>query len=195
MAGPATAIGVNTMKHKIMVVFGTRPEAIKMAPVVMQLQRSGDCEPIVCVTAQHREMLDQVLQPFAITPDPAFVYLSPEHRDALAHLLYGVQKAGGFIQLTGEIGCGKTTLCRCLVSQLPPETDIALILNPRLSVTELLAAVCDELRIPYPEGTESIKQLIDALNRYLLEAHAKGRRTVLVIDEAQNLTPKQMKTF
>jgi general secretion pathway protein A len=125
--------------------------------------------------------------PFSLTPDPRYLYMSERHREGLAHLLYGVQQSGGFIQLTGEIGCGKTTLCRCLVSQLPPETDIALILNPRLTVIELLAAFCDELRIPYPPGTDSIKVLIDVLNRHLLEAHAKGRRTVLVIDEAQNL--------
>ena len=125
--------------------------------------------------------------PFSLTPDPRYLYMSERHREGLAHLLFGVKQSGGFIQLTGEIGCGKTTLCRCLVGQMPPETDIALILNPRLSVIELLAAVCDELRINYPRGTESIKQLIDALNLYLLEAHAKGRRTVLVIDEAQNL--------
>jgi general secretion pathway protein A len=125
--------------------------------------------------------------PFSLTPDPRYLYMSEQHREGLAHLLYGVQQPGGFIQLTGEIGCGKTTLCRCLVSQLPPETDIALILNPRLTVVELLAAFCDELRISYPTGTESIKVLVDALNRHLLETHAAGRRTVLVIDEAQNL--------
>jgi general secretion pathway protein A len=125
--------------------------------------------------------------PFSLTPDPRYLYMSEQHREGLAHLLYGVQQPGGFIQLTGEIGCGKTTLCRCLVSQLPPETDIALILNPRLTVVELLAAFCDELRIPYTPGTDSIKVLVDALNRHLLETHAAGRRTVLVIDEAQNL--------
>ncbi len=125
--------------------------------------------------------------PFSLTPDPRYLYMSERHREGLAHLLYGVQQPGGFIQLTGEIGCGKTTLCRCLVSQLPPETDIALILNPRLTVVELLAAFCDELRIQYPSGTDSIKVLVDALNRYLLEAHARNRRTVLIIDEAQNL--------
>lgn len=125
--------------------------------------------------------------PFSLTPDPRYLYMSERHREGLAHLLYGVRQPGGFIQLTGEIGCGKTTLCRCLVGQIPAETDIALILNPRMSVVELLAAICDELRAPYPSGTESIKHLIDALNLYLLESHAKGRRTVLVIDEAQNL--------
>jgi general secretion pathway protein A len=125
--------------------------------------------------------------PFSLTPDPRYLYMSERHREGLAHLFYGVQQPGGFVQLTGEIGSGKTTLCRCLVSQLPRETDIALILNPRLTALELLATVCDELRIPYPAGTTSIKILIDALNQRLLESHAKERRTVLIIDEAQNL--------
>jgi general secretion pathway protein A len=128
--------------------------------------------------------------PFSLTPDPRYLYMSERHREGLAHLLYGAQQSGGFIQLTGEIGCGKTTLCRCLVNQLTPETDIALILNPRLTAIELLATFCDELHIPYPAGTDSIKVLIDALNRYLLGSHAQGRRTVLIIDEAQNLHPE-----
>jgi general secretion pathway protein A len=125
--------------------------------------------------------------PFSLTPDPRYLFMSERHREGLAHLLYGVQQPGGFVQLTGEIGSGKTTLCRCLIKQLPPDTDVALILNPRLTVIELLATVCDELRIPYPAETGSIKILIDALNAHLLEAHAQGRRTVLIIDEAQNL--------
>ncbi len=125
--------------------------------------------------------------PFSLTPDPRYLYMSEKHREGLAHLLFGVQQPGGFVQLTGEIGCGKTTLCRCLVSQLPAGTDIALILNPRLTVIELLAVFCDELHIPYPDGTDSVKLLIDAINKYLLLSHAEGRRTVLVIDEAQNL--------
>jgi len=125
--------------------------------------------------------------PFSLTPDPRYLYMSEKHREGLAHLIFGVQQPGGFIQLTGEIGCGKTTLCRCLVSQLPEETDIALILNPRMTAIELLASFCDELSIPCPAETASVKILIDAINRYLLESHAKGRRTVLVIDEAQNL--------
>jgi hypothetical protein len=125
--------------------------------------------------------------PFSLTPDPRFLFMSERHREGLAHLLYGVQQPGGFVQLTGDIGSGKTTLCRCLIKQLPPDTDVALILNPRLTVVELLATVCDELRIPYPAETGSIKILIDALNRHLLETHAQRRRTVLIIDEAQNL--------
>lgn len=125
--------------------------------------------------------------PFSLTPDPRFLYMSERHREGLAHLFYGVQQPGGFVQLTGDIGSGKTTLCRCLVKQLPPATDIALILNPRLTVIELLATVCDELGVAYPAEAASVKILIDALNQRLLESHAKGRRTVLIIDESQNL--------
>ncbi len=125
--------------------------------------------------------------PFSLTPDPRYLFMSERHREGLAHLLYGVQQPGGFVLLTGEIGSGKTTLCRCLIKQLPPDTDVALILNPRLTAIELLATVCDELRIPYPKETGSIKVLIDALNQRLLETHAQRKRTVLIIDEAQNL--------
>ena len=125
--------------------------------------------------------------PFSLTPDPRYLFMSERHREGLAHLFYGVQQPGGFVQLTGEVGSGKTTLCRCLVKQLPPETDVALILNPRLTAIELLATVCDELGISYPPETESIKTLIDALNNHLLQAHERNRRTVLIIDEAQNL--------
>lgn len=126
--------------------------------------------------------------PFSITPDPRYLYMSEGHREALAHLLYGVGEGGGFVQLTGEVGTGKTTVCRCLLEQLPPHVDVALVLNPKLTAIELLATVCDELRLPYPEGTTSVKTLVDALDRHLLEAHARGRRTALVIDEAQNLS-------
>jgi len=127
--------------------------------------------------------------PFSITPALRYFYMSEKHREALAHLLYGIQQPGGFVQLTGEVGTGKTTLCRCLLEQLPPDVDVALILNPRVTTVELLAAMCDELRIAYPADTRSIKVLVDAIHRYLLDAHARGRRTVLVIDEAQNLSP------
>jgi general secretion pathway protein A len=128
--------------------------------------------------------------PFSITPDPRFLYMSARHREALAHLIYGVGEHGGFVQLTGEVGTGKTSVCRCLLEQLPANVDLALVFNPRLSPVELLATVCDELRIAYPAGTTSPKELVDRLHRHLLEAHTAGRRTVLIIDEAQNLAPE-----
>lgn len=128
--------------------------------------------------------------PFAITPDPRYLYMSERHREGLAHLMYGIRDGGSCVQLTGEVGTGKTTLCRCLLEQLPPEVDVALILNPRLTAHELIASVCDELHAPYPEGTTSLKTLIDALYRRLLEAHERGHRTVLIIDEAQHLSPE-----
>lgn len=126
-------------------------------------------------------------RPFSIAPDPRFLYMSQQHREALAHLLYGVGEGGGFVQLTGEVGTGKTTICRCLLEQVPDHVDVALILNPRVSAIELLASLCDELGLDYARDTTSIKALTDLLNAHLLETHAQGRRTVLIIDEAQNL--------
>lgn len=125
--------------------------------------------------------------PFSIAPNPRYLYLSPQHREALAHLLYGIGVGGGFVVLSGEVGTGKTTLCRALLDQLPEDVDIALIFNPRLNSRELLASICDELHIPYSGPRASLKQLIDALNQYLLESHARGRRVIVLIDEAQNL--------
>jgi general secretion pathway protein A len=129
-------------------------------------------------------------RPFSLAPDPRYLYLSEAHREALAHLLYGIGEGGSFVQLTGEVGTGKTTVCRALLEQLPPDVDVAMIFNPRLTSVELLAAVCDELRIAYPAGTTSLKVLVDALSQALLDAHARGRRTVLIIDEAQNLSAR-----
>ncbi len=129
-------------------------------------------------------------RPFSLAPDPRYLYLSDAHREALAHLLYGLGEGGNFVQLTGEVGTGKTTVCRALLEQLPPDVDVAMIFNPRLTSVELLAAVCDELRVPYPSGTTSLKVLVDALSQALLDAHARGRRTVLIIDEAQNLSAR-----
>jgi general secretion pathway protein A len=113
--------------------------------------------------------------------------MSARHRDALAHLLYGVGAGGGFILLTGEVGTGKTTLNRCLLEQLPHDTDIAIILNPALNAMELLATACDELGISYDTDNHTLKTLTDKLHSYLLENHARGRKTVLLIDEAQHL--------
>src|SRR4029450_7059503 len=126
--------------------------------------------------------------PFSITPDPRFLYMSGRHREALAHLIYGVGEHGGFVQLTGEVGTGKTSVCRGLLEQLPATVDA--LPPPQLSPVELLATVCDELRIASPAGTTSPKELVDRLHRHLLEAHTTGRRTVLIIDEAQNLAPE-----
>lgn len=128
--------------------------------------------------------------PFAITPDPRFVYFSERHRDALAHLFYGVGQggSGGFVQLTGEVGTGKTTLCRLLLEQLPETVRVALVLNPKQTPLELLETICDELRIKLPGKRRSLKMQIDALNHYLLEAYAQGLRVVLIIDEAQELS-------
>ncbi|MEL7448139.1 MAG: AAA family ATPase [Pseudomonadota bacterium] len=126
-------------------------------------------------------------KPFAITPDPAYLYMSERHAEALAHLVYGVTESGGFIQLTGEVGTGKTTLTRSLLDKLPDYVDIALVLNPRLTVDEFLDTIFDELHIDKPEGEPTTKDLVDALNAHLLESHERGRRTVLLVDEAQNL--------
>ena len=133
-------------------------------------------------------------RPFAITPNPRFVYLSQRHQDALAHLLYGVGTggSGGFVQLTGEVGTGKTTLCRLVLEQVPDNTRIALILNPSYSPPELLRAICTELEIPLPERSDSLQALQEALNRYLLAAHASGARVVLIIDEAQNMSRESL---
>jgi general secretion pathway protein A len=127
--------------------------------------------------------------PFSNTPDPRFVYLSPRHEEALAHLLYGVRERGGFVQLTGEVGTGKTTTCRYLLSQLPEGVDVALVVNPMLTPEELLATVCDELGAAYPPEARTRKAFVDVLYRHLLAAHGQGRRTVLIVDEAQNLSP------
>jgi len=114
--------------------------------------------------------------------------MSLRHREALAHLLYGLGESGGFVQLTGEVGTGKTSICRCLLERVPDNVDLALVLNPKVTSIELIATVCDELGIEYQHKDASIKMLTDVLNHYLLGAHAKGRRTVLIIDEAQNLS-------
>ena len=125
--------------------------------------------------------------PFSIAVNPRYLFMSARHRDALAHLLYGVGAGGGFILLTGEVGTGKTTINRCLLEQLPHDTDIAIILNPALNAVELLATACDELGISYDAHKHSLKTLTDALHGFLLANHGRGRKTVLMIDEAQHL--------
>jgi general secretion pathway protein A len=128
-------------------------------------------------------------KPFSISPDPRYLYLSQRHADALAHLLYGIAESGGFIQLTGEVGTGKTTLIRSVFGQLPEHTEIALILNPQLSTKQFLQAICQELHVEFlPRDTA--RQLIDHLNGRLLELHAAAKRAVLIVDEAQTMSPE-----
>jgi general secretion pathway protein A len=128
-------------------------------------------------------------KPFAITPDPRYLYLSERHAEALAHLLYGINESGGFIQLTGEVGTGKTTVVRTLLSRVPHHADVAVILNPRVTPVEFLLTICEELGVPVAaQDRESVKQMVDALNQRLLTAHAEGRRVIVIVDEAQNLS-------
>ncbi len=130
-------------------------------------------------------------KPFSITPDPRYLFLSGRHAEALAHLVYGIDEAGGFIQLTGEVGTGKTPIIRSLLARQHDKASIALILNPRMAAAEFMLTLCEELGIGVPDSAESsVKELIDILNRYLLKAHAEGRRVVLVVDEAQTLAPE-----
>jgi general secretion pathway protein A len=129
--------------------------------------------------------------PFSIAPDPRYLFMSERHREALAHLLYGIGSGGGFVLLTGEIGAGKTTVCRCFIEQVPDDCRLAYIFNPKLTVEELLQTICDEFRIDVPSGAGAkagVKSFIDAINAYLLESHARSHNNVLVIDEAQNLS-------
>src|SRR3984885_4346169 len=128
-------------------------------------------------------------KPFAITPDPRYLYLSERHAEALAHLLYGINESGGFIQLTGEVGTGKTTVVRTLLSRVPHHADVAVILNPRVTPVEFLLTICEELGLGIAEADrDSVKQMVDALNRRLLSGHAEGRRIIVLVDEAQNLS-------
>lgn len=141
-------------------------------------------------------------EPFSIVPDPGFLYPSIYHRQAVAHLKYGLDREGGFILLTGEVGTGKTTLTRTMIKRIPPHVRVAYILNSKLNVADVLASICDELDIALPNTTELsltkqsfTKQCIDALNRDLLAAHTDGKKTLIVLEEAQNLTPEVLETL
>jgi len=128
--------------------------------------------------------------PFSIAPDPRYLYMTAQHREALAHLVYGLNSEGGCILLTGEVGTGKTTICRCLLEQIPDQANVALVLNPKVSEIELLETICDELKIDYPESDNSVKTYIDRIYDFLIESNRKNEKTVLIIDEAQNLDSK-----
>jgi general secretion pathway protein A len=130
-------------------------------------------------------------EPFSIAPDPRYLFMSERHREALAHLLYGLGAGGGFVLLSGEIGTGKTTVCRLFLEQIPASCNVAYIFNPKLTVTELLQSICDEFHIAVPQPQQrmpTVKDYLDPLNQFLLQAHAQGRNNVLIIDEAQNLS-------
>ena len=136
--------------------------------------------------------------PFSIAPDPRYLFMSERHREALAHLLFGVSgphstaggSGGGFVLLTGDIGTGKTTICRCFLEQIPAGCHVAYIFNPKLTVVELLQSICEEFHITLGATASTpatVKDYIDALNAFLLQSHAAGQSSVLIIDEAQNL--------
>jgi general secretion pathway protein A len=125
-------------------------------------------------------------KPFNLTPDPKFLYLSKKHKEAFAHLLYGIRNRSGFVEITGEVGTGKTTICRTLLEQVGPEVEIAFIFNPYLSATELLRAINEDFGIKSSAVTK--KELIDELNAHLLARREEGKNCVILIDEAQDLS-------
>jgi general secretion pathway protein A len=136
----------------------------------------------------YREYFGLKENPFSISPDPHYFYMSEGHREAMAHLVYGIKSEGGFVLLTGEVGTGKTTVCRCVLEQMPDDAEIAFILNPRLTVEELLANICDEFGINYAPDNKSNRVFVSLINDYLLDAHTRGKRAILIIEEAQNLS-------
>ena len=140
------------------------------------------------MVGMYREYFGLKENPFSIAPDPRYLYMSEGHREALAHLLYGINSSGGFVLLTGEVGAGKTTVCRLVIEQMPEDAEVAFILNPRLTVGELLAAICDEFGIAYPARETSVKVLVSAIYAFLLDVRGKGRRAILIIEEAQNVS-------
>jgi general secretion pathway protein A len=136
----------------------------------------------------YREYFGLKEKPFTIAPNPHYFYMSEGHREAMAHLLYGIKGEGGFVLLTGEVGTGKTTVCRVLLQLVPQDLEIAFLLNPPSTVEELLATLCDEFGITYPSDTSSIKDFVTRIQAYLLDVYARGRRAILVVEEAQNLS-------
>jgi type II secretory pathway predicted ATPase ExeA len=127
-------------------------------------------------------------KPFSLAANPRFLYMSEQHWEAIAHLMYGVDDDWGFVLLTGAIGSGKTTLCRFLLDQMPADVEVAFIANPKVNARELLLSICDEFQIPYASGGQSVKELFDLISLHLIEVHAKAQKALLIIDEAQYLS-------
>ena len=163
-----------------------------MKPTEMQRGRqSGAIKHAKYAWCMYERFFGLSRDPFSIAPDPRYLFMSERHREALAHLLYGVGAGGGFVLLSGDIGTGKTTVCRCFLEQIPADCHVAYIFNPKLTVEELLTSICDEFHMPLPPSAAiggTAKFLIDRLNTFLLSAHAAGQSSVLIIDEAQNLS-------
>ncbi|MGE5840727.1 MAG: ExeA family protein, partial [Deltaproteobacteria bacterium] len=124
-------------------------------------------------------------RPFQLVPNPAYLYLSRSHEEAMAHMVYAISQGDGFVEITGEVGTGKTTLCRAVLENLDPRTKAAYIFNPKLDSLQLLKAINDEFGID--SGSDSIKELTDTLNAFLMKNRMEGNKVVLIIDEAQNL--------
>jgi general secretion pathway protein A len=133
--------------------------------------------------------------PFTISPDPSFLYPSYQYQDALAHLTYGMTREGGFILLTGEVGTGKTTICRTFLQQLDDSVRVAYVLNTKLDAEDVLASICTELGVSCESGKHSPRYYIELLNVELLQAHSSGQKTLVVIEEAQNLAPEVLEVL
>ncbi len=136
----------------------------------------------------YQEFFGFIELPFSIVPNSRYLYLSQRHQEAMSHLQSGLGEGGGFAMLTGEVGTGKTTVAKAMLANLPTSTLAGFILNPTFSECELLEAICDEFAIGYQDNA-TIKQLSQALYKYLLEQHAAGKQVMLIIDEAQHLAP------
>lgn len=133
--------------------------------------------------------------PFNVTPDSEFVYYSEQHKEALAHMLYGVQERKGFIVVTGRVGSGKTTLCRAFMNELEEDTSTALVLNSKMTAREILEAILDDFGLEVPGDNPTTKDIIDKLNQFVLDEYNEGRNVCVIIDESQNLSPEALENL